>query len=233
MGVEVIRSRIHVDDILTMFNFDVVLDIGANVGQFAEYIRSQGYDGRIISFEPVKGTYEKLKQKIKKGQKWMAVNAGLGQDEMESIINVTESSVYSSLLYPHQDLIDFAGNAIRISAREKVAIHTLDSQYPIYVQEKDSAFLKIDTQGFEKQVLLGGTKSLDTIKGVQVELSLNPLYNGEAPLAEIATLLEAKGFKMALLDPVTYDRQNGILLQVDCIFLKNNFGPFAKNYTKK
>ncbi|MFZ1081912.1 MAG: FkbM family methyltransferase [Candidatus Kryptoniota bacterium] len=229
-GFEVIKSRVHVEDVLIMFNFDVVFDVGANIGQFAEYIRSQGYNGRIVSFEPVKEAYEKLKSKAMREDKWTAVNIGLGRNEVDGTINVARSTVYSSLLKPLSAVKEFAGDAIETSAHEQVTLRTLDSQYPIYVHGDDKVFLKIDTQGFEKEVLLGGTVSLNAIKGVQVELSLSPMYDGEAPLAEIVSFLEAHGYKMVLIDPVTYDRQKGNLLQVDCVFLKNDFGPFSANH---
>ncbi len=226
VGYELVRSRIHIEDILVNNGFDVVLDVGGNIGQFAEYIRSHGYNGRIVSFEPVKESYEELKKKAIKDGKWIALNIGLGQSEAEGTINVARSSVYSSFLKPLSVLEDFAGAGIETTASEQLTLHTLDSEYHNYAHGNDNVFLKIDTQGFEKQVILGGPVSLNAIKGVQVELSLSPIYDGEASLAEIVGLLEARGFRMVSMDPVTFDRRKGVLLQVDCVFLKNNFGPF-------
>ena len=227
-GYELIRYRPHVEDILTRHKFDVVLDVGANVGQFAVRIRSRGFNGRIVSFEPVKESFEELATKSKREGNWIAVNAGLGQTDSEETMNVARSSVYSSLLRPRALIENFAGPAIEISAREQVVVRTLDSLYSSYVHNSETVFLKIDTQGFEKQVLYGAISSLKHIKGVQVELSLSPLYEGEASLEDVTCFLQQCGFSLALIDPVTYDSRKGILLQVDCIFIKNNFGPFAK-----
>ena len=226
LGFELIKSRTHIEDILSMFKFNVVLDVGANIGQFAEDIRSNGFKGRIISFEPVMDAFKSLQSKASLDRNWIVVNAGLGLEEADKSINVTRSSVYSSFLKPLSLIEAFAGEAVKTSTRQPAILHTLDSQYALYTHDEELVFLKIDTQGFEKNVLLGGIKSLKHIKGVQVELSLQPLYDGEATLTEIVSLLDANGFKMAIIDPVTYDRRNGTLLQIDCIFLKDDFGPF-------
>ena len=106
---------------------------------------------------------------------WIAVNIALGKDKAEGTINIAQSSVYSSFLEPLSVAEVFAGDAIKTTEHEQVTIRTLDSEYSRYVRGDENAFLKIDTQGFEKQVLLGATDSLYTIKGIQVELSLAAL----------------------------------------------------------
>jgi FkbM family methyltransferase len=225
-GFELIRRRPHLVDLLVAHRVDVVLDAGANTGQFGEYLRAGGYRGRIVSFEPLPEAFEALERKAARDGAWTALNVGLGNAEKVEIINVSRSTVYSSILCPLPALTRFAGAAVENARQREITLHTLDSQFPLLVGADERAFLKIDTQGYEKQVIVGARSSLARIVGLQLELSLTPLYAGESSLPEMVSLLERSGYQMALFDPVTYDPAARVLLQIDCVFFKKGFGPF-------
>ncbi len=75
-----------------------VLDVGANVGQFAELLRLMGYRGKIISFEPLRAAYQELAAKAAADGNWEAHNFALGMQCGHATINVSNYSVLSSLL---------------------------------------------------------------------------------------------------------------------------------------
>jgi hypothetical protein len=83
-----------------------------------------------------------------------------------------------------------------------------------------NAYMKIDTQGFEKNVIEGAKESLKDIKGLQLELSMVELYQGETLVTDMINYIEDKGFTLYSLEPGFYDTKSGQLLQVDGIFYR-------------
>ena len=86
----------HLEDFLISRRIDTVLDVGANIGQFAQRIRSHGYDGRIISFEPVSSVYETLINAARSDPLWETRQLALGDCSGSKLINISKSTVYSS-----------------------------------------------------------------------------------------------------------------------------------------
>jgi FkbM family methyltransferase len=223
-GFELIRKRPHLVDLLARNDIDVVFDVGANEGQFGEYLRANGYRKRIVSFEPLPDAFDALQRKAAADGAWTAVNTALGASERTVTINVSRSTVYSSILPALPVLTDFAGASVEVVQQQTVPLSTLDAQFSRHVSEGERVFLKIDTQGYEEEVLSGAQSSLSRITGAQLELSLTPLYKNETPLPDMVALLERKGFRMALFEPVTYDKARDVLLQIDCVFFRDSSG---------
>ena len=224
LGFELIRRRPHGEDLLTANKVDVVLDVGANDGLYGRFIRAAGYRGRIVSFEPLRDTFNRLKAQAAKDPLWETINVGLGRAEGVQTISIARRSVFSSILQPLPSLKNFAPTDVEAVGQEQLTMNSLDTVFGHFVRPNEKAFLKVDTQGYEKEVILGAEESLASIWGVQLELSLKPLYQGEASIAEMITMLEKRGFHLSLIDPVTYDRARGVLLQADCVFLKDDRG---------
>ena len=99
-------------------------------------------------------------------------------------------------------------------------MRTLDAVFDDHVGVEDRAFLKIDTQGYERAVLDGAANSLPRLAGLQVELSLTPLYEGEASWREIVDRLVAAGFELRFVLPGYYDRHLKRMLQFDGVFIR-------------
>lgn len=221
LGFELIRRRPHGEDLLTANAVDVVIDVGANDGLYGRFIRAAGYRGRIVSFEPLRSTFDLLKAQAAKDPLWETINAGLGRENGVQTISIARRSVFSSILQPLPSLKNFASADVEAVGQEQLTMNSLDTVFSRFVRPREKAFLKVDTQGYEKEVILGAEESLASIWGVQLELSLKPLYQGEASFAEMIAMLEKRGFHLGLIDPVTYDRAKGVLLQADCVFLKD------------
>lgn len=99
-------------------------------------------------------------------------------------------------------------------------IKTLDAVAGQYLKGVRAPFLKIDTQGFEWHVLDGARETRPHIKGILVELSLVPLYEGQHQWREVIDRLEAEGFILWAFKPAFTDQISGRTFQVDGIFYR-------------
>jgi len=199
------------------YAIDVVFDIGANVGQYAQELREIGYAGRIVSFEPLSAAFRDLQRWAQADRRCIAVNAAVGERDGSVELNIAQRSTSSSVL----EMLPSHVRAAPESAfrdKELVRIVKLDSVFDNYCSVSDRVYLKIDTQGFEKHVLDGARCSLPKVQAVQVEMSLIPLYAGQLLFAELFEYLTACGFAMVALEPVFIDPASGEVLQFDGIF---------------
>jgi FkbM family methyltransferase len=199
-------------------NIDMIFDIGANEGQYAQIMRRHGYMGDIVSFEPLSASFKKLEFNSKKDDKWLVKNYAIGDKNENRIINIAGNSGQSSSFWGMTIEHVTARSKSAYVGAEDVIIKTLDTVLPDLYNGND-LFVKIDTQGFEKQVLSGAENSLKKIKGIQVELSLLPLYEGASLYLEIIAYLNGKGFELFSIEPGFINSQTGRLLQFDGIFM--------------
>jgi FkbM family methyltransferase len=198
---------------------DLVLDIGANVGQFARGMRSLGYMGEIISFEPLSAAYAELQHKASADAKWRPVKLALGDFDGEAEINVSADSQSSSLLDILPSHTDRSITAAYVG-KENITVRKLDSIFDEYVFSERNIYLKIDAQGFEQKIIEGASQSLPKIAAVQLEASIIPLYSGECLLPDMIKLMEGMGFTLMSLEPGHCDAETGQLYQVDCVFFR-------------
>ncbi len=212
---------------LTFFGVDAVLDVGANTGQYAKSLRRAGYRGAILSFEPLAGPHAVLSAAAREDPAWrvappMALGAENGVVELER----SAESDMSSIL-PQNRLLRRISPSSAVRERVGVPLRRLDS-----VVEIDSAwqrmFLKIDVQGYEPRVLEGVGELWRRILGVQLEMALVPLYEGEQELCTAIAAMEARGFALHLLLPGYYERKLGRQLQVDGVFYRRDLGEERK-----
>lgn len=201
------------------FGIECVLDVGASTGGYGAELRSTGYDQRIISFEPSSDAFPALETRASRDALWDTVQLALGKESDEAILNLSLNRESNSIL-SIKDRHTAAYTQAKYVGSEVVAVETLDHVFDRYCVAGTSIFLKIDTQGYEYQVLLGAEACLSHITGVQVELSLVPMYEDETPFVEIITYLQAHGFSLMSFQPVIDDPETGQLLQVDGLFFR-------------
>jgi FkbM family methyltransferase len=205
---------------LQRFGIDLVLDVGANQGQFASEIRRGGYTGNIVSFEPLTDAHGMLLQVAHVDKKWEVFpRCAIGNRNGEVEINIAGNSLSSSILPMLESHRVAAPDSIYLG-QETAPIHTLDSVGMPYLKKSKAPFLKIDTQGLEWQVLDGARISLARSRGVLIELSLVPLYEGQHMWLDIVTRMEAEGFILWAFAPVFSDPEDGRTLQVDGVFYR-------------
>jgi len=204
--------------LLQAFSIDLVLDVGANAGQYAWQLRSDlGYTGRIVSFEPLSAAYRLLAARASGDPLWSTFNQALGDANGQHQINVAQNSYSSSLLRMLPAHVAAAPESEFIG-HEAIEVRTLDSVFGELCAGSRHIYLKLDTQGFESRVLRGAEASLGAIGTVQLEMSLVPLYENERLFPELYELLTAKGYTLVSIEPGFTDRATGQLLQVDGIF---------------
>lgn len=199
---------------------ELVLDVGANIGQYAKWLRSIGYRSRIVSFEPLQVAYGALERASAGDPLWTVMpRCALGAEDMSVRINVSENSQSSSIRAMLPAHLQAAPES-RYVGYEEVRMHTLDGIASGLLEGAGQVLLKIDTQGYEDQVLAGARQLLARVRAVQLELSLAPLYEGQLLMCEMMKRMQALGLDCHLLWPGFVDASNGRVLQMDAVFVR-------------
>jgi FkbM family methyltransferase len=213
------NSNLQLVKSLENFNIDLLFDIGANTGQFAEEILNYGYKNIIISFEPLTSAHAKLLKNATNYHNWIIYErCAIGDIDGKTSINISENSVSSSILEMTQNHLDASINSIYIG-KEDVNIFKIDTIIKNY--KFNNLFLKIDAQGFENHIINGSLNSINKIKGILCETSLVELYKGQLLWKEMITKFENLGFKLWAIQQGYSDPRNGQSLQLDLIFYRD------------
>lgn len=207
---------------LVYLQIDLLLDVGANIGQYVIENRQQGYLGQVVSFEPLPQAYDTLLENAAGDPLWMlqarcAVGSAIG----ETVIHISKNSYSSSLLPMLASHLDSAPESVYVGQASTPVI-TLDSVYQQYAGNKKKVFLKIDTQGFEAHVLAGALQSMESIYAVQLELSLVPLYANQELYPYFLDFFKEQGFILWQIIPGFINNQSGQSLQFDAIFIRSS-----------
>ncbi|BBY63357.1 hypothetical protein MHEL_16000 [Mycolicibacterium helvum] len=228
-GIDVSRYRSEPDDNRRLVNqleshrVDVVLDVGANMGQYATDVRGAGFKGRIVSFEPLSGPFSVLQKSASADPLWDCQQCALGERDGTISVNVAGNDGQSSSILPMLETHQGAFPEANYVGTEEVAIYRLDTVAPKILRPTDVAFLKIDVQGYEKLVLAGGQSTVsDRCVGMQLELSLLRLYGGDMLIREALDLVYSLGFTLTGLVPCVRDDRTSRLLQADGVFFRED-----------
>lgn len=223
-GIRVLRDR-PVRDAHALFiekfrsgGATTVLDIGANVGQFATELRRRGMTAPIVSFEPQSAAHADLTRAARGKQGWtVAPRMALGSTDGVATMNIAHNSVSSSLL-------DVAERSVALEpgsgfgGSEDVPVRRLDDV--VGALGRGPYGIKVDTQGFELEVLAGGRNTFAETVVVDIEMSLVPLYHGGARFVDTYAAMEDAGFAcIALIEGFRDDVAHEVL-QVDGIFIR-------------
>lgn len=202
---------------------DLVIDVGANTGQFVESLYDFGYTNRVISFEPVAGPYKELLKRSRSYPNWtVAERCAIGGIDGEIEINVTDDTVFSSILEIKDSYVSHNPKS-RIVAQEKIPIHQLDTLANQYFTAKNNPriLLKVDTQGYEKQVLDGATELLRRVQGIKIEIPMYAIYeNTEFAFYQIIEFMKDHGFQPYSIDVEGVDLHTGRVNTIDGLFFR-------------
>ena len=209
---------------LDIFGVETVLDVGANVGQYGAGLRASGYRGRIVSFEPLSDAYARLAKRCAHDPQWTASREAVGAEPGELEINISANS-YSSSLLPMTSAHTGAAPGSEYVGVEKVPVTTLADVLPAHDVDPARTWLKIDTQGYEAQVLDGAGGRLGEFAAVQLELSFVPLYAGQALFDELVARLTDAGLVLFGLEAGFSDPRTGRTLQCDGVFVRADLVP--------
>jgi FkbM family methyltransferase len=208
--------------LLNAHKVNVVLDVGANCGQYGTELRQAGYAGRIVSFEPIAEAFQALSDTKARDPLWQAHPYAIGDDNGVVTLHVAGNGAKSSSILPMLDLHSESCPDADYVRMQQAELRTLDSLNILEPGER--AFLKADVQGYEKAVLNGARETLNSCQGIQLELSFAPLYEGGMLYREAMDTAESLGFFPMGLIPGFQDPADGRLLQADGIFMRGSNG---------
>jgi len=181
-------------DVMNEHDINVVLDVGANDGDYGREIRDRGYKGLIVSFEPNPKVYDRLKALIASDSNWLAYPYALGEEDGEAQLSVAENDAMSSF----KGLTEFGQDTgAKPTATVKAKIARLDTFLNEHPELMKKVYLKIDTQGFEMEVLRGAGNMLTRIAAVQAEIALVHTYADELDWLAIVSWMRDQQFEVA------------------------------------
>lgn len=208
---------------LEQLGIDLVIDVGANEGQFALNLRKI-YQGEIISLEPVSKAFDKLNAVAAEDDNWRTYQIAAGNCQTKIDINISNKTNFSSLLRPSPYSEKRFGNDAITIAKETVEVRRLNDFLREIVNniDKRRIFLKLDTQGYDLEAFLGASGLLDNIFMLQSEVSLIHLYENMPHWTVSINEYERSGFGILGLFPVTRDRKSGQIIEYDCLMTKTS-----------
>ena len=211
----------HLKVLFNHLNIQCVLDVGGHKGGYRDFLRNNvGYNGLIISFEPMKEKIELLKKRAEQDPLWKIEGYALGSLDTQMPINVMVGSECSSFLVPDDSITDACINGNVVDHQELCEIKCLDTiamelkaKYPL-----ENKFLKIDTQGYDLEVIKGGEKTLSEMMAVQAEICFLRIYKDMPDYFTVIQELKHKGFDVSCIHPIHRDRLLRIVA-ADCVMI--------------
>jgi FkbM family methyltransferase len=226
LGYEILKYNhslaldLHLKYLINKLEIDLIIDVGANVGQFALMCRKLGYRGKIISFEPVESTFNILKIVSDTDSNWQCYNFALGNESKTSVIKKYNSTLFSSFY----DVTDYAktrfSDEISTFDEQCVEIRPLDD-FLLDFESSKSIFLKMDTQGFDLNVFKGSLKNIDRIRLLLSELSFIPIYESMPSYIQSMEFFNNHGYNVSGLFPMNFNEDSSVV-EMDAVFIKKS-----------
>jgi FkbM family methyltransferase len=213
-------------DYLIGFGVGCVLDVGANVGRFGQALRRLGYRGRIVSFEPVSATFERLRQTAAGDARWEVHRMALGAGDGEARMSTFPGHENATLSRLGDFAREWLPSALRDEKTEAVPLRRLDSLIAEGLVTLDGpTFLKVDAEGFDWQVIEGAGERIGDFVGLQTELMVQPVWPDAPLLGASVTRLAEMGFEAVAFSVANRARFSAIV--VDGLFRNARFAPDA------
>lgn len=202
-------------DVLQKYAINCVLDVGANRGRYARSLRRIGYRGLICSFEPVPEEYEHLCTAMQSDPNWLGFEIALGSEDTNQIFHIAVESTAMSSFLRHKDNSAIMRD-ITVEVRQLDSVLTqILSSIP-----EPRIFLKLDTQGYDLEVVKGAGNSLNQILCLQSEISVDPIYD---KMPHYLTALEAYqhlGFHLSGLFEVDRRQVQETIVEMNCLMVR-------------
>lgn len=212
-GYDIARHK-ELPEWLNLHQVDMVLDIGANDGRYATEIREAGWHGPIVSFEPQPAAFKRLEQRMKGDPEWSGMQIGLGSQDSILTLNAYGLDVLSSFL--KKITADQEVQQIEVPVKKPDEI--LDG----VLKGRTRPFVKIDTQGFEMEIIRGFGSRIREVVGWQIELSVEPLYDGQPVMEEVIAKMRGAGFSLWRILPGLRDPKTLQAFELDGIFFRRS-----------
>ena len=209
----------HLRALFQSLGINCVIDVGAHYGEYGRRLRNfVDYQGRIVSFEPTSEAYEKLERRAASDPGWRIINCALGASSGEKEINITRFTAVSSFLAPSEFGNEVLEERIEVVGQEQVKIRTLDEMFDWCVEgiPQPRIYLKLDTQGYDIEVLHGAGKRIDGVVAMQSEVSAQQIYKNMPKMSQAIEYFETLGFRITGLFAETRAKDLSVI-EFDCI----------------
>jgi len=213
------RIETHLAVLLPHLGVNVVVDAGANAGQYGRLLRKVGYTGRIISYEPLARVFTELEMAAKGDAAWLTRRYALGSQKGSATIRMSPDTSWSSL----RRFSDFGKKRFteqdRDAVEEQIEVVRLDADLPGLIADiaAPRIYLKMDTQGFDLEVFAGAKGVLGSIVGLQSEVAFQQIYDGVPGYRDALETFDNAGFAVTGLFPVKRDRKSLRMIEMDCV----------------
>jgi FkbM family methyltransferase len=215
-GYDIVQPRwlyeeafIHnLETLFPRYGITCVIDAGANNGQYRDFLRTKvKYTGWILSFEPQPECVAAMRALASTDDRWAIFDFALGDVDGSAPLHIMQDRDHSSFLQPNRTTGGALAAADTIARTESVPVRRLDQLLPGLRQQypMDRTFLKLDTQGFDLQVLAGTGSALAQIVGVQAALLFQSLYVGMPSATDTLARLHSQHFDVSGIFQLTSD----------------------------
>jgi FkbM family methyltransferase len=197
-------------------NPSTVIDVGANVGQFAVAASKTFKDAAVYPIEPDPRTARVLERNVGPEVARNIRVTAVGDRAGTATFHVNHDSQVSSLLALGKDRIQ-AFPESKVVEEITVPLTTLDALFGTSTLQ-EPILLKIDVQGFEDRVIAGAGELLRRVRWVLMEVSFSKLYEGERDFRTILEMMEKSGF--AFVRPMNFHTSptTGEIIEMDALF---------------
>jgi FkbM family methyltransferase len=222
-------SASYLQKLLDFLEIDCILDVGANIGQYRGFLRNEvGYDGIIVSFEPIAQHAEVLRRSALSDKKWIINEYALGDSPGSKTFNIMANTVFSSFLEPDHSKVNTFRAMNVVTHRVEIQMRTLDEVLPELEAQvgKKNLYLKLDTQGFDLEVMHGAGRCIDSIRALQTEASVTPIYSQMPNYATSIRTLQDLGFELSGIFP-NNPGHFPALIEFDCFMIAARYLPKA------
>ena len=231
----------HLRQVFERYDIGCVIDVGANTGQYGRFLRDEvGFGGLILSIEPIPDCWAALRRTAAGDDAWLTLNCALGAADGEAAFNVMADSMFSSFLEPDNARVPGMAAANQVRDRIPVAVRRLDVVLAEIERDRrlPPLYLKLDTQGYDLEVLKGSGSALERISALQTELSVMPIYQGMPDWQTAIQMLSEYGFAPSGLWAVNRDPALRAI-EFDCVMVRpapsgqNGISPLAPAEAQK
>jgi FkbM family methyltransferase len=198
------RFAEHLSRLFELLAVDCVFDVGANRGQYRDFLRHHvRYTGQIFSFEPIPEIFSELQARAESDRLWQVFSCAVGMVEGKASFNKMSHGEFGSFLTPDHSHVSIFHDLNRVEAHISVEVKTLASLLPELRAQKGikRPYLKMDTQGYDLNVIRGAGAALSAFVGLQTEAAVRPIYQGAPLFNEVFQELEERGFVLSGIFP--------------------------------
>ncbi|MBI2217752.1 MAG: FkbM family methyltransferase [Candidatus Rokubacteria bacterium] len=208
----------HLRALFARLGINCVLDVGAHRGEYGRLLRTLGYRGRIVSFEPVVESFEAVQRCAASDPDWRVFPVALGAAAGPRPFHVTRDPAFSSFFSANPRGQHRFGVEMGIQRVERVSVTRLDAVFAECVDGIGAprTFLKLDTQGADLEVLAGAGTRVDDIRALQCEVPVLAVYEGVDDYVTAIGRLNRMGFELTGIFAVSREPDLR-LLELDCV----------------